>query len=184
MRLNNARQITGDALDDALAAVGCCPDTLTPSQFFDERRPADPYHAERKLWIKAFETALDDCRYIPKGGHGHPQGRSRERARLDALEWLKSDDTGLLSFRWYCLMLGFDAGAVRQKLLSLTQNAAIMRQCNVSNVKQPSLLSVRNVERNIVPTSVKLLARKSNGGNRTNARKFVSQAERSERLGN
>jgi len=81
-------------------------DSITPGQYRDTHARADPYHAERRLWLKAFESHLDDL-----------SGRRRGRHQLTALEWLADDSEGLLSFRWYCDVLNLDWSATRAALL-------------------------------------------------------------------
>ena len=88
------------------------PDTITPAQFFDRRRPTPLYEAERRLIFAAFQTALQDCRKPVNSGQNHLA--TRRRWQSEAREWLNSDGKGVLTFRWYCDALELDPEAVRK----------------------------------------------------------------------
>lgn len=90
-------------------------ESLLPSQHADTHRRQRPFAAERRMWCAAFEEHLKDASGAAPGVH-----TSRERRRLDALEWIADDSDGLLSFRWYADALGLDATAVRKALASGT----------------------------------------------------------------
>ncbi len=111
MNIGKASFLTDGTVEALGTICGSGPEYMTPSQWSDRHRQQDtPYAAERRLWLAAFEQAVDEIRETcacPR----------HIRIRHEALEWLNDDSEAVCSFRWYCASLGFDAGAVRQRLL-------------------------------------------------------------------
>src|ERR1039458_8639455 len=103
-------------------------DNLMPSQWRDQNRRVDPYHGERRLWLAAFRSHLEDWRKAndttPKehgGWHSQsslPSQSKRELWRLELTEWFNDDSDVVMSFRWYCQALKLDPSAARKRILA------------------------------------------------------------------
>ncbi len=112
MKFNYPAHGLTDGTVEALGTIcGSGPEYMTPSQWSDRHRQQDtPYAAERRMWLAALEDAVSDIQETCRCA-------KHTRLRLAALEWVMDDSEAICSFRWYCLSLGFDADAVRLRLL-------------------------------------------------------------------
>ena len=86
---------------------------ILPSQ--QRARVSDPYEPEKRLIAAAFRSHLEDYRLVPRAV-GYQSSSKRERHRLQAIAWVEDDSDCLLSFNWFCSVLGLEAEAVRAKL--------------------------------------------------------------------
>src|SRR5690242_8959453 len=71
--------------------------------------PAQLLEAERTLWAEVLHQALKDI-----GGHVSLRG--------DACAWFRSEEIQVGSLNWICGQIGFDATAVRERILRIHQN--------------------------------------------------------------
>jgi len=147
--------LTDGSVDALASLVGAEAAFLVPSQFADERRKADPFFAERRLWLAVFQDAIDrwtmvrtpaalvaawDGSLVPN----EPGRRIRERAEL--LDWLTDDSEAILSFRWYCDVLNLDASATRAALFS---GRAVLIPRDNSRDPQTQIRPARRHERRV-----------------------------------
>ena len=93
-------------------------DGIVPSQYADAHSRADPFFAERRLWIRAFESVLEDWRVAHMESRLFPSPARRAFWRQELTEWFQDDSEAPLSFRWYCDVLNFDPSATRARLLN------------------------------------------------------------------
>ncbi len=111
MNIGKASFLTDNTVEALATIVGSGPDCMMPDQWSDRHRQQDtPYAAERRLWLAALQDAVSDIQETCRCA-------KHTRLRLAALEWVMDDSETICSFRWFCLSLGFDADAVRLRLL-------------------------------------------------------------------
>jgi hypothetical protein len=88
------------------------PEQLLPAQLTWGARIGADVQPEKRLMLAVLEQAVDEVRR----GAGDPS-LARRRPFVEASAWLAADDLGWpYSFLNVCLVLGFDAGAVRTGL--------------------------------------------------------------------
>lgn len=89
------------------------PELLMPSQFFDRFRGSSILEGERRLMLAVLEDAVA-C-FQKYAGAQRPRA---QRLYREAEEWfLDTDDTWPFSFEAVCVVLGYDASYVRQRLM-------------------------------------------------------------------
>jgi hypothetical protein len=93
-------------------------DNLMPSQWRDQNRRTDPYHGERRLWLAAFRSHLEDWRVAHCNDRLFPSPARRELWRLELTEWFNDPSDVVMSFRWYCQALKLDPSAARKRILA------------------------------------------------------------------
>jgi hypothetical protein len=93
----------------------CLEESLVPVQWFGRNRRHDQFAPERRLLAAAFESHLDDYRYVPRAV-GHQSQTRREVWHLQAVDWVRDDGEAPLSFRWFCNALKLEPQAVRARL--------------------------------------------------------------------
>jgi len=98
---------------------------MTPAQFADGYRRDGSCASELKLWASAFSLAIEDWRRAnsdvrPAGMNNAAAATLGRCARMKAelAEWFSDGSEAPLSYRWYCGVLGLDAGAVRARLMA------------------------------------------------------------------
>ena len=110
-------------------------DFILPSQ--QTPRARDRFEAEKRLIAAAFRSHLEDYRFVTRAV-GYQSTSKRERWRMEAVQWVESDADGLLTFQWFCSVLGLEAEAVRQRLRAGVVTK-MDRGYNVGNGPQPQI---------------------------------------------
>jgi len=90
------------------------PELLMPSQFFDRCRGSSLLEGERRLMLAVLEDAVS-C-FQKFAGSTRPRAK---RLFQEAEEWiLDTDESWPFSFESACVVLGYDSGYVRKRLLA------------------------------------------------------------------
>lgn len=90
------------------------PELMMPTQFFDRFRGSALLEGERRLMLAVLEDAVA-C-FQKNAGATRPRAR---RLFQEAEDWfLDPDDSWPFSFEAVCVVLGYDAGYVRSRLLA------------------------------------------------------------------
>ena len=89
------------------------PELMMPTQFFDRFRGSAILEGERRLMLAVLEDAVA-C-FQKNAGATRPRSR---RLFQEAEDWfLDPDDSWPFSFEAVCVVLGYDAGYVRKRLM-------------------------------------------------------------------
>src|ERR1039458_9778879 len=87
----SAHGFTDGSVDALASLVGSGSEVLMPSQWRDQNRRVDPYQRERRLWLAAFRSHLDDWRVAHSNDRLFPSPARRELWRLELTEWFNDD---------------------------------------------------------------------------------------------
>ena len=100
------------------------PDTLLPSQFFDQLRRGGEHSGEQRLMITILEDAVNV--YLK---HADARGPYEQRLFAEAEEWIEDrDGSWIFSFESVCDFLSLEADYLRRGLRARKQRARLEKE--------------------------------------------------------